>query len=174
MADDISFETAVEGLRRGDFSRIAPLFGDAAHPDVASGRLVEWLEAGAFAGRSDMLAEALTCACWLGQVGVASRLLDAGADPATGTATGMSALHWAANRGQRAAVELLLARGAPTEQRSAYDATVLGTAVWSALHEPRGDQLGVIRALLHAGADAGAVSRPTGHDEIDALLARGR
>jgi len=171
---ETSFESAAEGLRRGDFSRLAPLFGDHSHPDAASGQIVAWLEAGAFAGRPDVLAEALTCACWLGQVGVATRLLDAGADPTSGTGTGMSALHWAANRGQRAAVELLIARGAPMEQRSMYDATALGAAVWAALHEPRGDQLGVIRALLTAGADVAAVEYPAGHREIDALLGRHR
>jgi hypothetical protein len=171
---EASFESAAEGLRRGDFSRLAPLFGDPNRPDAASGQIVGWLEAGAFAGHPDALAEALTCACWLGQVGVATRLLDAGADPTLGTGTGMSALHWAANRGQRAAVELLLARGAPTEQRSMYDATALGAAVWAALNEPRGDQIGVIRALLSAGADVTAVEYPVGHREIDALLARHR
>jgi hypothetical protein len=170
----MSFEEAAEGLQRGDFSRLAPLFGDVEHPEQAKGLIVEWLDAGAFEGHVEMLAEALTCACWLGQVGVASRLLDAGADPGAGTATGMSALHWAANRGQREAVELLLAHGAPTEQRNMYAGTVLGTAVWSALNEPRGDQLGSIRVLLSAGANAAVVEYPTGHDAVDALLASHR
>ena len=83
----------------------------------------------------------------------------------------MSALHWAANRGQLASVELLLSRGAPMEQRSMYGGTALGTAVWAACHEPRGDQLGVIRALIAAGADPSAAEFPTGHPEVDALLA---
>ena len=172
--NEMWIEETAEGLRRGDFTRLAPLFGDPARPDEAEGQIVAWLDAGVFAGAPDVLAEALTCACWLGQVGVARRLLDAGVDPAAGTATGLSAIHWAANRGQRAAVELLLARGAPPEQRSMYDGTALGTAVWAALHEPRGDQLGAIRALLAAGADVAAVEYPTGHDDIDALLARYR
>ena len=171
---DKSIEEAVAGLRRGDFSQLAPLFGDPARPDAADGQILAWLDAGAFAGEPELLAEALTCACWLGQVGLARRLLDAGADPATGMGTGLSALHWAANRGQRAAVELLLARGAPMEQRSMYDGTALGTAVWAALHEPRGDQLGVIRALLAAGADAAVIEYPTGQADVDALLARYR
>lgn len=171
---EMPFESAADGLRRGDFSRLAPLFGDPSHPDADTGQIVAWIEAGSFAAHPDVLAEALTCACWLGQVGVANRLLDAGADPASGTGTGMSALHWAANRGQRRAVELLLARGAPTEQRSMYDVTALGGAVWAALHEPRGDQLGAMRALLTAGADVQAVEYPVGHGEIDALLAQHR
>lgn len=170
MSDHFTPREAAEGLRRGDFTRLAPLFGDAARPDVATGQLLAWVDAGEFAGEPDMLAEALTCACWLGQIGVAAWLLDHGVDPAAGMATGMSALHWAANRGQRAAVELLLARGAPMEQRNMYDGTALGTAVWGACHEPRGDQLGVIRALLAAGADPSAAEFPTGRPEVDALL----
>ena len=164
-------DEAAEGLRNGDFTRLAPLFGDAARPDVATGQMLAWVEQGRFDDDPAVLAEALTCACWLGQTGVASRLLDHRVDPGSGTGTGMSALHWAANRGQLAAVELLLARGAPMEQRSMYDGTALGTAVWGLRHEPRGDQLGVIRALLEAGADPHAVDYPTGIPEVDALLA---
>ena len=171
MADDFTPQEAAEGLRRGDFTRLAPLFGDAARPDVATGQLLAWVDAGEFADDPNVLAEVLTCACWLGQTGVAARLLDRGVDPAAGMGTGMSALHWAANRGQRAAVELLLAHGAPIEQRNMYDGTALGTAVWSACHEPRGDQLGVIRTLLTAGADASAAEYPTGRPDVDALLA---
>lgn len=162
---------AAAGLRRGDFTRLAPLFGDPARPDVATGAMLAWIEQGALDDDPALLAEALTCACWLGQVGVAARLLDRGVDPAAGTSTGLSALHWAANRGQRAAVALLLEHGAPMEQRSMYDGTALGTAVWALCHEPRGDQLGVIRALLEAGADPTAVDFPTGRPEVDALLA---
>lgn len=171
MSDHLTAQDAADGLRRGDFTRLAPLFGDPARPDVATGQLLEWIESGTLDDAPDVLAEALTCACWLGQVGVAARLLDRGVDPAAGMGTGMSALHWAANRGQRAAVELLVARGAPMEQRSMYDGTALGTAVWAACHEPRGDQLGVIRALLAAGADPRAAEFPTGRADVDALLA---
>jgi ankyrin repeat protein len=170
MSDDVTPQEAAESLRRGDFTRLAPLFGDAARPDDGTGQLLAWVDAGEFDGQPDVLAEALTCACWLGQTGVAARLLDRGVDPAAGRGTGMSALHRAANRGQLAAVELLLARGAPMEQRSMYDGTALGTAVWAACQEPRGDQLGVIRALLEAGADPGAVDFPTGRPEVDVLL----
>ena len=171
MSDHFSPKEAAEGLRRGDFTRLATLFGDAARPDVAAGQLLEWVEAGEFDDEPEALAEALTCACWLGQTGVAARLLDRGVAPSGGMGTGMSALHWAANRGQRAAVELLLARGAPLEQRSMYDGTALGTAVWAACHEPRGDQLDVIRALLAAGADPSSAEFPTGRPDVDALLA---
>jgi hypothetical protein len=171
MTTALTPEEAATGLRRGDFTRLAPLFGDPSRPAVAAGQLVDWLDAGVFAEAPDVLAEALTCACFLGQVGVAERLLDDGVDPSLGTGTGMSALHWAANRGQRAAVELLVARGAPMEQRSMYDGTALGTVVWAAKHEPRGDQMGIIRVLLAAGADPLQAEYPTGSVEVDALLA---
>jgi uncharacterized protein len=171
ILDDLTPQEAADALRRGDFTRLAPLFGDPTRPEMAAGKLLAWVEAGEFADAPHVLAEALTCACWLGQTGIAARLLDRGVDPAAGMGTGMSALHWAANRGQRSAVELLLARGAPLEQRNMYDGTALGTAVWGACHEPRGDQLGVIRLLLAAGADASQVDHPTGRADVDALLA---
>ena len=172
--DDQAPEDVVEGLRRGDFSRLAPLFGDPEHPEAAIGPIVAWLEAGTLADAPDILAEALTCACWLGRVGVARRLLEGGVDPAGGMGTGLNALHWAANRGQCAAVELLISWGAPLEQRSMYGGTALGTAVWAACHEPRGDQLGVVRTLLAAGADPTAVEYPTGNAALDAILAQYR
>lgn len=52
---------------------------------------------------------------------------------------GLDALHWAANRGQPTVVRLLINAGADLETRSMYGGTALGTAVWSAIHEPRGD-----------------------------------
>jgi hypothetical protein len=160
-----------DGLRRGDFTRLAPLFGDPAQPERATGQLLSWVEQGEFTDDPHILAEALTCACFLGQTGVGARLLERGVDPAAGMGTGMSALHWAANRGQRAAVVLLLSHGAPMELHNMYEGTALGAAVWAFFHERRGDQLGVIRALLEAGADARAVEFPTGRPEVDALLA---
>jgi hypothetical protein len=86
----------------------------------------------------------------------------------------MSALHWAANRGQIDAVRLLLNAGAPLETRNMYGGTVLGQTVWSAINEPRPGQLEAIAMLLDAGADAGAVELPTGDEQIDALLRRRR
>ncbi len=84
----------------------------------------------------------------------------------------MDALHWAANRGQLEIVRLLLRPKAPLETRSMYGATVLGTAVWSAIHEPRPGQLQIIEELLNAGARVNEVEYPTGKEQIDALLQR--
>jgi hypothetical protein len=168
--DRAALDDALAGLRQGDCTRLTPLFGDPAHPSRAESRIVDWVEAGAFAEHPDALAEALTCACWLGRTGVAAHLLDRGVDPAAGTATGLDALHWAANRGQLAAVRLLLARGASPETVSSFGGTALRTAVWSAIHEPRPDHLAIVGALLAAGARPERAGYPTGHARIDALL----
>ena len=93
-----------------------------------------------------------------------------GSDPSAGASTGMDALHWAANRGRLEIVRLLLRQKEPLETRSMYGATVLGTAVWSAIHEPRPGQLPIIEELLNAGARVNEVEYPTGNEQVDALL----
>ena len=50
---------------------------------------------------------------------------------------GFSGLHWAVEFAHLDTVKLLLARGAPLEVKNVYGGTVLGQAVWSAIHEPR-------------------------------------
>jgi hypothetical protein len=126
--DDALFREAVQGLQRGDFTRLAPLLEDRPL-ERRPYRIIEWYNRGYFAGEPAALAEALTCACFLGRTGVAEFLLDRGVDPAAGAGTGLNAFHWAANRGQSEAVRLLLRRKAPLETRSMYGGTVLGTAV---------------------------------------------
>lgn len=165
--EDAILRDALSGLRSGGFSRLEPLF------EERSGRqsqIVAWLEAGRFRDEPDALAEALTCACFLGKTKVAAYLLEHGVHPSGGSGTGLDALHWAANRGQLAAVTLLIEWKAPLETRSMYDGTVLGTAVWSAINEPRRDHLEIIETLLRAGARANEVEYPTGHARIDSVL----
>jgi hypothetical protein len=97
--DSLKFRVAVQGLERGDFSRLEPLFSDPA----SGGRrcdIVEWCEAGYFAAEPRALAEALTCACFLGRTGVVDFLLNRGVDPTAGSGTGLNGFHWAPNRGQ--------------------------------------------------------------------------
>jgi Ankyrin repeats (3 copies) len=162
--DDISFQDAVKGLIAGDFSRLAPLFdGDRC-------RIIEWFEAGFFADEPKALAEALTCACFLGCTGVAEHLLVAGVDLSAGAHTGLNGFHWAANRGQLDVVRLLIQRGAPLETLNRYGGTVLGTAVWSAINEPRPDHIQIIETLLKAGARGDGPGYPTGNERVDRVL----
>ncbi len=170
--DDPVFRDALRGLRRGDFSRLAPLFDTGAGPAGNGPRIVEWYEEGRFSNEPKVLAEALTCACFLGRTSVADYLLTQGVDPSVGSATGLDALHWAANRGQLETVRLLILRSAPLETRSMYGSTALGTAVWSAINEPRPDHSQIIEELLKAGARLDDLGYPTGHEHIDALLRR--
>jgi hypothetical protein len=100
-SDDALFRDAVQGLVDGDFSRLEPLFaGDAARKP----QMMEWHEAGRFRDEPKALAEALTCACFLGRTDVAQHLLENGVDPSGGIGTGLNAFHWAANRGQVEAI----------------------------------------------------------------------
>ncbi len=149
---DPEFDHAVQGLHRGDFDALAPLFfTDPARPNEPS-TIVKWHTAGRFHSDPVAVAEALTCASFLGVTGVAQHLLEAGVDPTAGSGTGMDALHWAVNRGQPGTVNLLLKWEAPLEVRNMHGTTVLGTAVWSALNEPRPEHLEIFETLLKAGA----------------------
>ena len=65
--------------------------------------------------------------------------------------TGLSALHWAAHRGQRALLELLLDAGAPIEGTAAARHTPLQLGVIGA-------QGATVRRLLAAGANTRARS----------------
>ncbi len=156
----------IAGMRAGDFSRLASRF--EGEPALVR----QWDEQGAFASMPEVRAEALSCACFLGQVSVAKYFLSKGIDPVAGSRTGMNALHWAVNRGQLDAVRLLLDHGVDLEQRSMYDGTALGTAVWSAVHEPRPAHRAIIELLLSAGARVADAGYPSGDEDIDALLRR--
>jgi hypothetical protein len=149
-SDDSAFAAALEGLRRGDFSRLAPLF-DAGSGGSGRSRIVEWHDEGRFRDQTKALAEALTCASFLGCTTVVEYLLKQGVNPSGGASTGLDALHWAANRGQLEAVRLLVSAKAPLETRSMYGGTALGTAIWSAVNEPRRDHLQIIEELLERG-----------------------
>jgi hypothetical protein len=162
------FQAAVAGLRRGDFTASAALF--ANHTPSRPCSILQWVQAGWFGDAPDALREALTCACFLGETDVARELLTYGLDPQGGSATGMNALHWAANRGQLGTVRMLLERHALLEVRNMYGGTVLGGTIWSAIHEPRPAHVEIIEELLKAGARLDAVDYPTGAESIDRVL----
>ena len=165
--DRAVFDDALKGLRNGDFSRLDPLFQSASG---ASPQILDWVEQGRFLGYDQELSEALTCACFNGRVEVAEYLLSRGIAPSGGAATGLDAMHWAVNRGQLEAVRLLIRHKAPLESLSMYGGTALGTAVWSAIQEPRANHLVIIEELLAAGALVQGAGYPTERAGIDALL----
>jgi Ankyrin repeats (3 copies) len=147
-SDDLLWRDALQGLERGDFSRLEPLFEE--HPSLDDGkcRIVDWHEKGYFDNEPKALAEAFSCACFLGLTGVADFLLAHGVDPAAGVSTGLSGFHWAANRGNLDTVKLLIERKAHLELVNMYGGTVLGCAVWSAIHEHRADHVAIIGACF--------------------------
>jgi hypothetical protein len=171
--DAATFRGALQGLHRGDFSWLEPLFTAGTDP-ADKPRIIRWHEAGRFRDEPQALAEALTCACFLGRTGVAEYLLTHGVEPSGGMGTGLNAFHWASNRGQLAAVRLLIRAKAPLETRNMYGGTILGGAVWAALHETKPDHPQVVEALLEAGARVEEAEYPTGDARIDAILARYR
>lgn len=155
MSDDDSrldaarFDDVLRGLRNGDFSRLAPHFESTGETPSTISR---WVRAGRFQNEAAALAEAFSCACFNGFVAVAQELLDAGADPLAGNGTGMDAFHWAVNRGQLAVVEMLIARGVSMATVSMHDTTLLDTALWSEVHEPKPDHARIVALLRVAGA----------------------
>ena len=167
---DMSFQDAVRGFMAGDFSRLAPLFDTAS--DGSPCPVIQWYEEGLFSSEPQALAEAFTCACFNGCTHVVEYFLARGINPSGGINTGLNAFHWAANRGQLQIVEILIQNNAPLETLNMYHGTILGCAVWSAIHEPKQDQIRVIEALLKAGADVSAVEYPSGDDRIDEFLKR--
>jgi hypothetical protein len=156
-------------LREGNFTSLSPVM---AARGGGVPRIVELDREGCFAGRPIELAEALSCAAFLGATDAMEYLLARGVPPQGGSGTGLNALHWAANRGELAAVQLLLRAGAALETRNAYGGTVLGAAVWAAVHEPKRAHLSVIEALLQTGADVREAAYPSGDQTVDAVLAR--
>jgi Ankyrin repeats (3 copies) len=164
--DSNLFSDAVRGLIAGDFSRLEPML------DGRPCRIIEWFEADLFANEPKALDEALACACFNGRTEVVDYLIAHGVSPDAGSGTGLNGFHWAANRGQLSVVSLLINCGAQLETLSMYDGTVLGTAVWSAINEPRPDHLRIIEALIKAGARIDGVDYPSGNESVDEVFRR--
>ncbi len=112
-------------------------------------------------------------ACEYGRTNVVSFLLQKGIDLTAHARTGLTGLHWAVVGGQLETMKLLLGRGAPLEATNAYGGTVLGQAVWSAVHGDASiDYVPIVETLLAAGAKVDAVDYPTGNERLDEVLRR--
>jgi hypothetical protein len=170
---DDAFSAVLVHLRNGDFSLLAPNFAAGQGPNDRS-KIIGWFEQGLFEKYPSEAAEALTCACFLGERETAEHLIQRGLDPSGGSGTGMNAVHWAANRGELSTLRLLLDHRVPLEVRNNYGTTVLGQTVWSAVNQPRPGQLEAINELLRAGADIKQVEFPTGNRRVDEVLSHAR
>jgi len=151
---DEQFLDTIRGLHNGDFSRLEPRMVPTGSEEPL---IVQWHREGRFQNEPKAEAEALSCACFVGATAAAEYLLAAGVDPTAGNGTGMDALHWAVNRGQLETTLMLLRRNPALEARNSHGTTVLGTAVWSAMHEPKPAHGEIIQELLNAGAKRGSV-----------------
>lgn len=141
------FRKTADLLEEGSFSATETLLGDDFDRQI-----IELHKAGLFDGHEALLAEALTCASFLGRDETVTYLLATGIDPNGGNKTGLNALHWAANRGGASTVKLLLDKGADPEFVNMYGGTVLGQVLWSAINEPRDGQTEAIRLLVNSGS----------------------
>jgi hypothetical protein len=92
-------------------------------------------------------------ACEYGRTSVVDFLARKGADLRAGENTGLTGLHWAVVGGQLGTIRLLLELGAPLEAKNVYGGTVLGQALWSAIHgDPGNDYVPIVETLIDAGA----------------------
>lgn len=92
-------------------------------------------------------------ACEYGRVAVIEYLLDRRPELARDASTGMNGLHWAIVGGELEAVRLLVARGAPLEQRNSYGGTALECSLWAVTNTRVGAEFAaVVECLLAAGA----------------------
>ena len=138
------WEATAQALDRGDFTSLEEILTSAGVS------IIDLLDANNPSPKYS--AEALTWACFTDHKRDAQALLDRGVDPTAGTATGMAALHWAANRGNVEIVNLLLAHRVPLEQKNMYDGTVLNCTLYSIINEYRDTHAEIIEALVGAGA----------------------
>ncbi|MEW5976531.1 MAG: ankyrin repeat domain-containing protein [Acidobacteriota bacterium] len=166
-SDDLLFGEAVGALNAGDFSRIQALFKDRGSLGQSRSQIEEWYDAGRFDQEPTALAQALTCACMLGQTRVAAFLLDRGVDPVSGAESGQTGFHYAASGGHLDTVDLLIERHAPLEVKNRFGGTVLDQALWSAVNEPKRDHALIIERLIKAGASLEAVG---GRGVVDEVL----
>lgn len=105
-----------------------------------------------YATREQML-QGFLWACGYGRNAVVEFFIDKGLDLGSQDRNGQTGLHWAAIFGQLETIRLLLDRKASLETRNVYGGTVLGQALWSAIHSEHGPAcVPALEMLIAAGA----------------------
>lgn len=162
------------GGTRGAQKPLDELVVAAAYGDEAHARALFAANPGLLSEPSDEARSQVSTFAEAGNRDGALILARLGFDMATPSWMGMTALHWAAARGNPQMLRELLDAGAPIIDAEGFG-TPLHTALyqrWSSFgHRPgESDYLGVVRVLLDAGIEVPANLRPTGDAELDALL----
>lgn len=162
------------GAERGARSRLDELIAAAAHGDVATAQALATTEPELVRPLSGDQRSIVAAFAESGNAQGASILARLGFDLATTSWMGMSALHWAACRGNPSMMRDLLAAGAPFVTVEGFG-TPFHTALyqrWSSFgyRAGEGDYVGVVKVLLAAGVEVPSDLRACGDAEIDALL----
>lgn len=142
------FRYAVAALWRGDFTALDRAIGH----DRFTATIREWFKRGFFENEAETFAEAFAAACFLDHADAAEFLLDKGVDPYAGMRTGLAGFHYAASSGRLEVAKVLIDRRVPTEVENMYGGTVLGQALWSAIHEHTDRHAEVVELLIEGGA----------------------
>lgn len=148
MTNDL-WQTTLRHLKEGNFTSLQ---NDLGGPENFDRRIVDWFNAGAFTGETEMLAEALSCACMLGRTKIAEFLIDYGVGPYAGMKTGLAGPHYAVSGGHLETLKMLLGKNIDLEVENAYGGTLLGQALWSAVNENNESHSEIIRSLIEAGS----------------------
>jgi hypothetical protein len=149
MTMDELWKQAVKDIVDGAYFRIEKTLGGG---DAFDEQVIEWFERGYFDREPEALAEAVTCASFLGRARLVAYLLDHGVNPVAGMRSGMNGFHYAASCGQLEVIKVMIDRKAPMEIVNRYGGTVLGQALWSAIHEHEKTHAEIIEALIKGGA----------------------
>jgi hypothetical protein len=172
----VEIVTALEshGATRGARKPLDELVVAAAHGDEARVRALFDANPGVLSEQSDEERSQVSAFAEAGNRDGALILARLGFDMATPSWMGMTALHWAAARGNPQMLQELLDAGAPIMDAAGFG-TPLHTALyqrWSSFgHRPgESDYVGVVRVLLDAGIEVPDGLRPSGDAEIDALV----
>lgn len=144
------WQETLRHLELGNFTALEEMLGGPIEFDRA---IIEWHKAGMFNDVPELLAEALSCACMLGRTATASYLIDVGVDPFAGIKTWLAGPHYAVSSGRLETVKMLIEKQIPLEVKNKYGGTMLGQALWSAIHEHKDSHAEMIELLLDAGAE---------------------